>query len=446
MNKIATIADQAQAAATALGIQKYDIFGSSIDETSVQVDEGQPDKMEASQRSSVTVRVWNPKGQIGIASTTDLDANGLKLALQTAFEASEFGATENVPDFSPEATAPIAANNIIQVPQATVQELLQPLLKAEKTLVEAHAAIAGVPYNGLAQSDSEEFYLNSAGAKRYQSSSTASVYLYTKTEQEGKKPRSAGAFRYGNGLAMLDVDACVKEAADKTISHLHYEKIPTGKYRVVFAPRAFLSLIGAFSNMFNAQSILDRQSLSTPDSLNSEIATTSLCLNDDALHPENVGVDTFDGEGTPTRQVPLITNGVLTSFLHSAGTAKRMATQPTGHANMGAKVTVSPNFYHVFASEQSGETYSLDEAENVILIDALQALHAGTQPLQGSFSLPFDGWLVNRGTRTSIDAATVAGDIREILKAIIYIEPEGHFTGSGVCPHVWVEGLSITGE
>jgi PmbA protein len=446
MNKITTLADQARTAAQALGIPKYDIFGSSIDETSVQVDEGQPDKMEASQRSSVTVRVWNDKGQIGIASTTALDANGLQLALQTAFEASEFGATENVPDFSPLATAPIAANNIIQVPPATVQELLQPLLKAEKKLLESHEAIAGVPYNGLAQSDSEEFYLNSAGAQRYQSSSTASVYLYTKTEQDGKKPRSAGAFRYGNGLAQLDIEACAQEAADKTISHLHYEKIPTGKYRVVFAPRAFLSLIGAFSNMFNAQSILDRQSLSTPDSLHSEVAAPSLCLNDDALHPENVGVDTFDGEGTPTRQVSLITNGVLTGFLHSAGTAKRMATQPTGHANMGAKVTVSPNFYHVFAGPQSGDTYSLEDAENVILIDALQALHAGTQPLQGSFSLPFDGWLVNKGQRTSIDAATVAGDIREILKAIIYIEPEGHFTGSGVCPHVWVEGLSITGE
>lgn len=446
MNKIATLAQQVQEAAASLGIQKYDIFGSSVDSTSVEVDSGKPDKMEASQRSAITVRVWNPQGQIGITTTTDLDPKGLTLALKTAFEASEFGVKENVPDFSPEATAPITANSVIQVTPATVDELLQPLLKAEQALTASHAAIVGVPYNGLGQSDSEEFYLNSAGAQRYQASSTASVYLYTKTEQEGKKPRSAGAFRYGNGLAQLDVDACVNEAAEKTISHLSYEKIPTGKYRVVFAPRAFLSLIGAFSNMFNAQSVLDRQSLSTQESLNTAIAATSLCLNDDALHPENVGVDTFDGEGTPTRKVSLITNGILTSFLHSAGTAKRMDAQPTGHANMGAKVTVSPNFYHVFPGQQDGETYSLDDAENVILIDALQALHAGTQPLQGSFSLPFDGWLVNKGKRVSIDAATVAGDIREILKAIIYIEPEGHFTGSGVCPHVWVEGLSITGE
>jgi PmbA protein len=38
----------------------------------------------------------------------------------------------------------------------------------------------------------------------------------------------------------------------------------------------------------------------------------------------------------------------------------------------------------------------LETAENVVLIDSLQALHAGVNSLQGSFSLPFDGWLVNK--------------------------------------------------
>ena len=35
-----------------------------------------------------------------------------------------------------------------------------------------------------------------------------------------------------------------------------------------------------------------------------------MCLCDDALHPDNVGTETFDGEGTPTRRVELITNGI----------------------------------------------------------------------------------------------------------------------------------------
>ena len=91
-------------------------------------------------------------------------------------------------------------------------------------------------------------------------------------------------------------------------------------------------------------------------------------------------------------------------------------------------------------------TYSLDTAENVILIDDVQALHAGVKALQGSFSLPFDGWLLNRGQRTSIESATVAGDFLELLKSIVYVEPKAHLTPGGVCPYIWVEGLSITGE
>jgi PmbA protein len=119
---------------------------------------------------------------------------------------------------------------------------------------------------------------------------------------------------------------------------------------------------------------------------------------------------------------------------------------PTGHASIGAKVSVGSHFYHIFAGEEAKTSYSLADAENVILIDELQALHAGVNALQGSFSLPFDGWLVNKGEYQSIEAATVAGDIREVLNTILYLEKESEITPRGVCPRVWVENLSVTGE
>jgi PmbA protein len=446
MPDIQNLAAQAQEIADSLGIRKFDVFGSAVDETSVKVDRGEPDQVKASNRSSVTVRVWNEDQTMGITSTTDTDPNGLQLALKTAYEASFFGVKENVPDFSPEATTAIDHTPAELADQAAVSDLLDKLILAEKELMAAHPAIAGVPYNGLAQRLSDRFYLNSDGAMRKESRSTASIYLYSKTEEEGKKPRSAGAFRISHGVDLLDISGCIHESAEKTISHLNYAKIPTGKYRVVFSPEAFLSLLGAFSNLFNAQSILDKQSLSTPESLGTAIASPLLCVSDDALHPENVGAITFDGEGTPTRRVSLISDGILTSFLHSAGTAKRFNTQPTGHANMGAKVTVSPHFYHVFSNQPASQEYNLDTAENVVLVDDLHALHAGVRALQGSFSLPFDGWLVNRGDRISVESATVAGDFREVLQSILHVEPEAHLTPSGVCPYIWVEGLSITGE
>jgi PmbA protein len=453
MSNIQEIATYAQQNAAKLGIQKFDIYGSTVDDTSVQVDQGEPKQVKASNRSGVTVRVWNEENTMGVTSTTDVDPKGLELALQTAYEASFFGVKENVPDFSAEATIPIDKTTKNKAPQAPVSELIERLLVAEKELLAAHPAIKGVPYNSLAQRDIDRFYLNSEGALRTESHSLASVYLYSKTEEEGKKPRSAGAYRIKENLADLDIAGCVKETADKTISHLNYEKVKTGKYPVVFSPEAFLSLLGAFSNLFNAQSILDNQSLSKADDIGKEIASPLLSVYDDALHPANIGAESFDGEGTPTRQVKLIEKGVLTSFLHSAGTAKRLNAQPTGNASIGAKVSVGPNFYHVFAVGTPDSLHgipmqelSLETAENVILIDDLQALHAGVKALQGSFSLPFDGWLVNKGEKISIESATVAGDFLEVLKSIVYVEKEAELTPGGVCPRVWVSELSITGE
>ncbi|RUR86806.1 TldD/PmbA family protein [Chlorogloeopsis fritschii PCC 9212] len=446
MPNINEIANHAKDSANKLGIKKFDIYGSIVDSTSVQVDQGEPKQVKASNLSGVTVRVWNEDRTMGVTSTTDVDPRGLELALETAYEASFFGVKENVPDFSPQATIPITHQSDQKYPQAPVAQLIENLLTAEKELLSIHAAIKGVPYNSLAQRDIDRFYLNSEGAMRIESHSLASIYLYTKTEEEGKKPRSAGAFRINHSLDTLDINGCIQETAEKTISHLNYEKIKSGKYTVVFSPDAFLSLLGAFSNLFNAQNILDKQSLSTPDDLGKQIASPLLSVCDDALHPANVGAETFDGEGTPTRRVSLIDNGILTGFLHSAGTAKRLNAQPTGNANIGAKVTISPNFYHIFASAPADQELSLETTENVVFIDDLQALHAGVKSLQGSFSLPFDGWIVNKGVKTSIESATVAGDFLQLLKSIIFVEKEAELTPAGVCPRIWIDELSITGE
>ncbi|MEN9221978.1 MAG: DNA gyrase modulator, partial [Thermostichus sp. BF3_bins_97] len=106
--QVEVLAEQAQNCAQRLGIHQFDLYGAQVDETSVQVDQGDPRQVKASNRSSVTVRAWNDQGQVGVTSTTDVDEAGLELALQTAFEASHFGLREHAPQFSPEATLPIA--------------------------------------------------------------------------------------------------------------------------------------------------------------------------------------------------------------------------------------------------------------------------------------------------------------------------------------------------
>jgi PmbA protein len=419
----------------------------------VQVDRGEAKQMKGAQRSAITVRVWNDQGLVGITSTSDLSDSGLERALAGAREASAFGNPEDTPAFSPLATAPLATLDQPLHQPVGILELLDTLKEAERDLLGRHPAIGTVPYNGLSQRSSERLYLNSDGACRQQRLTTASLYLYARAEETGRKPRSAGAVRLAYGADSLDIAGCIEEAAARTISHLDYAPIDTGRYTCVFTPEAFLDLIGAFSSMFNARAVLDGVSLSSRDSLGTSVAVPFLSIHDNGLHPGNIGASTFDGEGTPTRRLALVDGGILRSFLHSEATARAFGVSPTGHAGLGAKVSVGPDWFEIGPAEGAeGGATGLDhmaghgDSQGLVLIDSLSALHAGVKASQGSFSLPFDGWLIRGGERRSIEAATVAGDIRQVLQGIVGFEGDAKVTPGGLCPHVWVEGLSITGE
>jgi PmbA protein len=444
--------DQIDLLASRQGIHQWDLGASCSTDTSVQVDRGEAKQMKGAQRSAITVRVWNADGLVGITSTSDLSCAGLEKALSGARAASAFGNPSDTPAFSPLATAPLAELEQPLRPIQPILSLLDTLRDAERQLLDSHPAIGTVPYNGLAQRRSERLYLNSSGACREQRLTTASVYLYAKAEEAGRKPRSAGAVRLAYGVGDLDLAGCIDEAAERTISHLDYAPIDTGRYICVFSPEAFLDLIGAFSSLFNARAVLDGVSLSSRDSLGQALAVPFLSITDNGLHPGNIGASSFDGEGTPTRPLPLVEGGVLANFLHSEATARAFGVAPTGHAGLGAKVSVSPDWFEVGPTpgsdggQQHLNRFNHAEAKGLVVIDSLSALHAGVKASQGAFSLPFDGWLIRDGESRSIEAATVAGDIRQLLQAIVGFEGGAKITPDGLCPYVWVEGLSITGD
>ena len=431
-------------------INKWDMGASSSRDLSVQVQQGNAKQLKGSQRNSMTLRVWNKNNQVGITSTSDLTSEGIKKAMKGAIEASLFGNEKESPEFSSLAKSELEEINPEISNSHTIDQLLSILKKAEKKLINTHKSIDSVPYNGLNESYMERIYINSEGANRHMKLSQSSIYLYAKAEEENKKPRSAGGIRINSTLEKLDIDSCINETSDKLISHLNYKSIETKKYLVCFTPEAFLQLISAFSSMFNARSIIDGLSLMNEDSLGNQISVPNLNISDEGLHPKNVGAFSFDGEGTPTQNIQLVTNGILTQLLHSEATARKFGVRPTGHAGLGAKVSVSPDWLVVSKSESEmdkDESLSIQNTiKEYILIDELSAIHSGVKASQGSFSLPFDGWIVNDGKKTSIEAATVAGDILKVLSSIVKIEDEQIVTHQGISPHVWVENMSITGE
>ena len=449
MNAI-EITAQITNAANILDINKWDYGASFSNDYSVQVDRGKAKQLKASQKQVITLRVWNKKNLVGITTTSDISETGIKKALEQAYIASEFGNKNEFTDFSPLAKDPIQVKEVVKKKPLGIKKLLNILRNAESKLIESHEAIKSIPYNGLSESFYERIYANSDGAFRNHSKCQAALYLYARAEEKNKKPRSSGSVKLGYGVDDIDIESCIKEASEKTIAHLDYSSIKTGKYLVCLSPEAFLTMINAFSSIFNARSIIDGVSLSNKNSIGDLISIPALNIYDDGLNDKNISSVPFDGEGTPTKKISIINNGILENFLHSESTAKIFNTIPTGHAGLGSKVSVSPDWLVIERSNNCSElNISLDheiyEGE-FVYIEELNAIHAGVRASQGSFSLPFDGWLYKNGVKCSIESATVAGDIKYLLKNIVNIESEKEITTSGISPHVWINELSITGD
>ena len=436
--------------AESLKIKKWDFGASFSNDFSVQVDKGNAKQLKASQKQVLTLRVWNNNNLVGITTTSDLSENGLKNALYQANLASDYGNKNELTDFSPLAKKPIKKQKEVKRSPAGIKKLLETLRIAENKLLKKHSAIKTVPYNGLSESFFKRIYANSDGAQRSYEKSQAVLYLYARAEENNRKPRSSGTVKIGYGLNDIDINSCIEEAAKKTISHLNYLPIETGKYKICFSPESFLTLINAFSSIFNARSIIDGVSISNKNSIGEMIASSSLNVYDDGLHEENISSAPFDGEGTPTQKLCLINEGRLENFIHSESTARIFKTKPTGHAGLGSKVSVSTDWIVVERSEKNLSNYKdLNHKKYLgkyIYVEELNAIHAGVKASQGSFSLPFDGWLCEDGKKFSIESATVAGDFRTLLKEIINIEKKQYLTTSGISPHVWVNELSITGD
>ena len=447
---VTKITDLIKEGAKTLNIYKWDFGASFSNDFSVQIDKGVAKQLKASQKQVLTLRVWNDNDLVGITTTSDLSEIGLKKALFQANLASQYGNKNEKTDFSPLSKDPIKLLNTKKINPSGITKLLKVLRIAETNLLKKHAAIKSIPYNGLSESFFKRIYANSDGASRSFENSQAALYLYARAEEKDKKPRSSGAVKIGYSLEDIDVDSCIEEAAEKTIAHLNYSSVTTGKYLICLSPEAFLTLLNAFSSMFNARSILDGVSISSKDSIGEIVSNPSLNLYDDGLHEENISSVPFDGEGTPTKRLCIINEGKLTNFIHSESTAKVFKTNPTGHAGLGSKVSVSPDWLVVEKSNNSSSlTDNLKHKEYLkkyIYIEELNAIHAGVKASQGSFSLPFDGWFVDNGEKISIESATVAGDFKTLLENIVNIESENITTPGGISPHIWIKELSITGD
>ncbi len=145
-------------------------------------------------------------------------------------------------------------------------------------------------------------------------------------------PSSTGYAESG-GRALADVDTAGtgERAAAKAVAAADPTELDAGAYPVVLEPAAVATLVQFLAVYgFNGRAFLEGRACTT-GRLGAQALDPRVSIVDEPASAASTGLP-FDAEGTPTRRLDLVRQGVLAAVAHDRATGARAGTGSTGHA------------------------------------------------------------------------------------------------------------------
>jgi len=140
----------------------------------------------------------------------------------------------------------------------------------------------------------------------------------------------------------LDDGAVIgREAARRTIARLEPRKLSTRRAPALFVPEIARGLIGHFTAAIRGSSQY-RQSSFLLNSVGAQVFPKGFSISERPHIPKGMGSAPFDDEGVATRDRELIADGVLTGYILSSYSARKLGLATTGNAGGAHNLIVAP--------------------------------------------------------------------------------------------------------
>jgi PmbA protein len=225
------------------------------------------------------------------------------------------------------------------------------------------------------------------------------------------------AYALGKNPAMFDLAKAGVEAANKATGLLGAVKPPSKRTTVVLDPMVTAQFLGIIGSTLNGESVVKGRSLFA-NRLGEAVASPLITLVDDPTDSRAYTASEIDSEGLAARRNVLIKDGVLQMFVHSSYSARRAGTKSTGNAVGGGvgclALQLTPG-----TKTQEELIAGIDEG---VLIQSVQGLHSGVNPISGDFSTGASGVMIRNGKLAEpIREFTIASTLQRMLLDVLAI-------------------------
>ena len=401
MDKLLKLASQAA--------DQAEVCFSEYSSDSLEFSDGKLDKCDSTLNSGIALRVIK-NGRMGLAHTRNLlDREALlKQALLSAGNGVEvdflFPHTQGLPqlDLYKAAIETISKESLIHTGNRII-DYIGSRVQAQINL-------------GFGYGNGGAGIMNSAGTELEEKSSwfaSQAMLIFPGT--------GSGLFTFKTGRDLLDLEEADLDEMIELFRLSQNEVVPpTRKLPVIFAPISLFALLSRFGAASSPVNIYNKVS-PLCGKLGEKIVSEKLSLVRDPFDLELSDAGSFDGEGTPTRRLTMIENGVFSAFPTDLNYASKLNLEPNG---CGARHSVEamPSAQAGNLALAAGDTSLQDMISGIkegIMVQFLMGAHSGNV-LHGDYSVGVStGFMIENGRITGrVKDCLLSGNAYETLSNV----------------------------
>jgi PmbA protein len=236
---------------------------------------------------------------------------------------------------------------------------------------------------------------------------------------------------------LQDAESVGRESARRTIARLGPRKISTRRAPVLFVPELARGLIGHFVAAIRGSSQY-REASFLLNAAGQQVFPADFSIAERPHIPKAMASAPFDDEGVATRDRELITAGVLTGYILSSYSARKLGLQTTGNAGGSHNLIVAPTL-------TGGVAAMLARLGTGLLLTELMG--QGVNTVTGDYSRGAAGfWVENGEIQYPVAEVTIAGNLRSMFSSIAAAGDDIDARGGVQVGSVLVQEMTIAGE
>lgn len=227
-----------------------------------------------------------------------------------------------------------------------------------------------------------------------------------------------------------------REAAEATVARLGARKLATGKVPVMLHKDVASSLFGHYVSAISGGSLYRRSSFLL-DKLGEQIFPQWLNIEEKPHLKAGLASSSFDAEGVATKDMTIVENGLLSHYLYTTYSARKLGVISNGHAG-GIHNWIIGDTGH-------SDAQMLQEMGTGLLVTELMG--QGVNTVTGDYSRGAAGfWVENGVIQYPVHEVTIAGNLKDMFMNIQAIGAERELRGGVQTGSVLIGEMHIAGS